>query len=121
MAALPRLRYNPYQRIDSRIRRYLTSNRRSVHGRGTKHNCTWSPSGRGKGYRETYVAAVMSGDKTRIGMCLSKDRYASQASAGSAMARREAKSGKVLRLYQCPYCGGYHLTSKPMATDPLAA
>ena len=121
MAELTRLRYNPYQRIDSRIRRYLTSNRRSVHGRGTKHNCTWSPSGRGKGYREAYVAAVRRGDKTRISMCLSKDRYASQGRAEAAIPRREAKTGKVLRLYQCPYCGGYHLTSKPTATDPLAA
>ncbi len=73
------------------------------------------------GHIETYVAAVLRHDKVQIGMCLSKDRYALQASAVSAMARLEAKTGMVLRLYQCPYCGGYHLTSKPTATDPLAA
>lgn len=54
-------------------------------------------------------------------MCLSKDRYALRQSAEHAIPRREAKTGKVLRLYQCPYCGGYHLTSRPAAQAPLAA
>ena len=107
--------------FDSRIRRYLTSNRRSVHGRGTKHNCTWSPKGRGKGYLETYVIAILAKDRVRISMCLCKDRYALQQSAESAIPRRETKTGKVLRWYTCPYCGGYHLTSKPVESMPLAA
>ena len=97
------------------------NNRRNVHGRGTKHNCTWSPSGWGKGYVETYVIAILAKNSVRIHMCLSKDRYALQQSAEHAIPRRQAKTGKVLRFYQCPYCGGYHLTSKPAAPNPLTA
>ena len=68
-----------------------------------------------------YVFAILAKDKHRISMCLSKDRYASQGRAEAAIPRREAKTGKVLRSYHCPYCGGYHLTSKPMTLMPLAA
>ena len=107
--------------FDSRIRRYLTSNRRSVHGRGIKRNSTWSPSGRGQGFLEVYVFAILAKDRIRISMCLSKDRYGSQERADAAIPRRETKTGKVLRLYQCPYCGGYHLTRKLTAPMPLAA
>lgn len=70
---------------------------------------------------EAYVLAILAKDRVRISMCLSKDRYALQQSAELAIPRREAKTGKVLRLYQCPYCGGYHLTSRPTAPVPEAA
>ena len=34
---------------------------------------------------------------------------------------RETKSGKLLKVYQCPFCGGYHLTSKPDSIELMAA
>lgn len=108
-------------RIDSRIRRFPTGHRRSVHGQVSKHNCNWRPRGRGRDYEEFFVAAVLAGDKLQISMCLTKDRYSSQESAQIMIARREAKSGKSLRSYECPYCNGYHLTSQPLAEVPLAA
>ena len=95
--------------------------RRSVHGRGAKHNCNWKPAGREKDYTRVYVEAVLAKDKIRVSMCLTKDRYSSQESAQLTIQRRETKSGKLLRVYQCPFCGGYHLTSKPEADMPMAA
>ena len=68
-----------------------------------------------------YVDAILAKDRIRIRMCLSKDRYALQQSAEFAIPRRETKTGKVLRSYQCPYCGGYHLTSSPTVGVPEAA
>ena len=95
--------------------------RRSVHDRGAKHNCNWKPVGREKVYTKVYVEAVLAKDKIRVSMCLTKDRYSSQESAQLTIQRRETKSGKLLRVYQCPFCGGYHLTSKPEADMPMAA
>jgi len=114
-------RYNAEQRIDSRIRRFPTGYRRGIHGQVSKHNCNWRPSGRGHGYVERYVSALLAGDKLQVSMCLTKDRYFSQESAQITIVRREAITRKSLRLYHCPYCSGYHLTSSPMAETPEAA
>lgn len=65
-------------------------------------------------YKDTYVAAILARDKVRIRMCLSKDRYESESAANLAIHDREAKTGLVLRSYQCPCCGGYHLTKMPL-------
>jgi hypothetical protein len=54
-------------------------------------------------------------------MCLTKDRYGNLESAKFTITRRETKTKKLLRLYTCPYCGGYHLTSQPEAEEPKAA
>ncbi|MBQ9007478.1 MAG: hypothetical protein IJ092_14085 [Atopobiaceae bacterium] len=56
------------------------------------------------------MAAILARDKVRIRMCLSKDRYESESAASLAIHDREAKTGLVLRSYQCPCCEGYHLT-----------
>jgi hypothetical protein len=79
------------------------------------------PIGHGEGYVDVYVDAVLTHDKVRIHMCLTKDRYSSYESARFTIERRQTKSGKLLRLYQCPYCGGYHLTSQPEVPTPRAA
>ena len=70
---------------------------------------------------DTYVLAILAGDRIQISMRLSKDRYALRQGAAHAKPRREAKTGKVLRSYHCPYCSVYHLTSRPAAPEPLAA
>lgn len=72
-------------------------------------------------YVDVFVSAVLAHDRVRIRMCLTKDRYSSYESARFTIERRQTKSGKLLRLYQCPYCGGYHLTSRPEVPTPQAA
>ena len=110
------------QRIDNCIGRLITtSHRRSVHGRGTKHVGYGMPSGWGKGYKDFYVAAIVAGDRKRVKMCLHKNRYETLPEACLVIEIRETKSGKQLRWYDCPYCGGYHLTSQPLASLPTAA
>lgn len=64
---------------------------------------------------------MVARDKVQISMCLTKDRYGTRESAELTITRREMKTRKLLRLYACPYCGGYHLTSKPEAIGPMAA
>lgn len=69
--------------------------------------------GEGPGYVLEFERAVMDGDRRRIDMCLSKDTYSSVQSAEATIKIRMARTGKRLRWYECPYCGRYHLTSKP--------
>ena len=54
-------------------------------------------------------------------MCLNKGTYYSIASAETVIRERERKTRKPLRWYECPYCGNYHLTSKPERDYPRAA
>lgn len=60
-----------------------------------------------------FERAVLAGDRRRIDMCLSKDSYSSEWSAEAVMRERMTRTGKQLRWYVCPYCGDYHLISKP--------
>ena len=60
------------------------------------------------------MAAVLAKDTVQIHMCLTKDRHASKEAAELAGSKRETKSGKLLKVYQCPFCGGYHLTKMPL-------
>lgn len=45
--------------------------------------------------------------------CERKKRYASRVDAEDAIAACAEHGRRGLRAYRCPYCGGWHLTSKP--------
>ncbi len=45
--------------------------------------------------------------------CESKNRYATQADAEEAIYLCAEHGTRGLRCYRCPYCEGWHLTSKP--------
>jgi hypothetical protein len=45
-------------------------------------------------------------------MCLNKRLYVSLKEAIKVLKHREKKTKKKLRIYKCPCCKGYHLTSK---------
>lgn len=44
--------------------------------------------------------------------CKRKNRYASEYEARRIARLRTATSGTPLRVYECPYCHGYHMTSR---------
>lgn len=44
--------------------------------------------------------------------CLKKNAYGSQKEAGRVAARAVSDRGGYVRVYQCPNCSFYHLTSK---------
>lgn len=48
----------------------------------------------------------------RYKACESKNRYATEAEAREAIAECAAHGRHGLRCYRCPYCNGWHLTSK---------
>ena len=103
------------------MRRVVALSRRDYHAHVSKRNCTWRPSGHGPGYEEVYVEAVLTHDRRQVRMCLTKDRYPSPEFAATTVERRTTISGKLLRVYRCDYCRGYHLTSQPQAELPAAA
>lgn len=45
-------------------------------------------------------------------MCLNKRLYITKEEAITALNHRKNKTDKKLRVYKCPICKGYHLTSK---------
>lgn len=45
-------------------------------------------------------------------MCKRKRRYSDEYEAQRTGKSRSMKIGVILRVYECPFCGGYHLTSK---------
>ena len=45
--------------------------------------------------------------------CESKNRYASRAEAEENLVWCEHQGKRGLSIYECPYCGGWHLTSHP--------
>lgn len=45
-------------------------------------------------------------------MCLNKRLYVNFEDAQTALHYRQKRTNKILRIYKCPYCKGYHLTSK---------
>lgn len=51
----------------------------------------------------------------RNGACRTKRRYRSWNEAQDALTqiRRKDRKQKPVRVYDCPQCHGYHLTSKP--------
>lgn len=48
--------------------------------------------------------------------CASKNRYASRADAQEAIRRCAEHGTRGLHAYRCPYCHGWHLTSKQPRT-----
>lgn len=44
--------------------------------------------------------------------CESKNRYSSYSEAAATKADCEAHGSPTLHIYRCPYCNGWHLTSK---------
>ena len=49
--------------------------------------------------------------------CESKNRYPSRYDAEQAIAACAAHGTKGLHSYRCPYCNGWHLTSKPKRSE----
>lgn len=45
--------------------------------------------------------------------CDRKKRYASERAANHAASHYQLLGVGILRSYDCPHCGGWHLTSKP--------
>ncbi len=45
-------------------------------------------------------------------MCLTKRLYTNFEDAETALHYRQKRTNKILRIYKCPFCKGYHLTSK---------
>lgn len=70
------------------------------------------PSGKDGSYAEEYATAVANGDTRRVKMCLKKNTYHSEAEAESVAQHQMFALGIYLRVYQCDYCGEYHLTHK---------
>lgn len=44
--------------------------------------------------------------------CKRKNRYSSEYEARRVARLRSSTSGKNLRVYECPYCHGFHMTSR---------
>ncbi|MGI6218092.1 MAG: hypothetical protein ACOYIK_10845 [Coriobacteriales bacterium] len=49
--------------------------------------------------------------------CESKNAYDSRGEAQAAIAACEEHGVRNLRCYKCPYCGKWHLTSKPQKDE----
>lgn len=50
--------------------------------------------------------------KVKDKMCLTKRLYITFDEAEAALRCRQKRTDKTLRIYKCPFCKGYHLTSK---------
>ena len=51
------------------------------------------------------AVALMSG-------CMTKNRYYTERIANEVALHQSKKSGIALKVYQCKFCNGWHLTSK---------
>lgn len=49
----------------------------------------------------------------RYGDCHSKQRYRDRDQAKRVRQLRQKDGAGFLRIYECPHCRGWHLTSKP--------
>jgi len=54
----------------------------------------------------------ISGGKWIDRGCLTKKRYSTRQGAEKAVAKAKSEYGEVKKLYHCPLCCGYHLSSK---------
>ena len=97
-----------------------TNRRQGIHKHAKRKHNNWKPKGKGSAYEQEYVLAVVSGDRVRIKMCLSKDTYHTCAEADATAYRRGLETGLKLRSYQYAYCCEYHIT-KSSEREPQAA
>ena len=51
--------------------------------------------------------------KAQVNGCLCKNRYSTKELAEAARLWCERERGMVLRVYECEFCLGFHLTKKP--------
>ena len=65
--------------------------------------------------RKRTAGTLTAEEKRAYKMCTSKRRYASNIDALMFAAR--SRSGDMLRAYECPVCGGWHLTHTPLAEE----
>ena len=61
-------------------------------------------------------AAIAHEADLRVKACESKNRYAHLDEAEEALAWCTSRGRRGLSIYECPYCNGWHLTSKPCRT-----
>jgi hypothetical protein len=54
----------------------------------------------------------MKAEQNRQAMCLTKMRYYSRIDAKISATRCAERRGGTLRVYQCPWCFGWHLTKR---------
>ena len=52
--------------------------------------------------------------KAEVNGCLSKNRYCTRELAEAARLGAEIEWRVALRVYECEFCRGFHLTKKPM-------
>lgn len=60
--------------------------------------------------------------RKKIGRCLRKRHYRTQAEAltfASLSLRRKSSNVSTLAVYNCPHCGGWHLTSHTKKGKPI--
>lgn len=50
-------------------------------------------------------------------MCLNKRLYPTLKEAEQSLKRRQKHTDRTLRIYLCPICKGYHLTSKELKEE----
>ena len=97
-----------------------TNRHQGIHKHAKRKHNNWKPKGKGSTYEQEYVLAVVSRDRVRIAMCLSKDTYHTCEEADAMAYRRGLEIGLKLRSYQCKYCCEYHITKSP-EREPQAA
>lgn len=96
---------------------------------GSKKRAAWAKQkarfdaqlgGTGKGLADSFErenrrraqAAEQRKESLRERACESKNRYAHLEDAEEALDWCESRGKRGLSIYECPYCGGWHLTSR---------
>jgi hypothetical protein len=57
--------------------------------------------------------------KAQINGCINKNRYSTRELAEAARLGAETERRVALRVYQCEFCCGFHLTKKPINRNRL--
>lgn len=67
--------------------------------------------------RERVESFVREGSFAEAMSCARKCAYSSEETAELVALRNTLASGQDIRVYQCPFCGKWHLTSKPFKPE----